>query len=303
MVTTGRFAPSPTGRLHLGNLRTALWAWLSARSRRGRFVLRFEDLDAPSVHAEHYGSQQRDLAALGVDFDGEPWRQSDHVDGYRDTIASLQQRGLTYPCWCTRREIQEAALAPNRPDLPEGAYPGTCRQVDTAGRTAMERSGRRPALRLRADGAGVEFEDRLHGECRGAVDDFVLQRGDGTPTYNLAVVVDDGAQGVTEVVRGDDLLASTARQIHLARLLRITPPSHAHVPLVLGPDGARLAKRHGAVTLSDQAALGRTPADVLRWAAVTMGLPVGPDTPVATVADLLALWDESVLVGVPTVFP
>lgn len=264
--SVGRWAPSPTGDLHLGNLRTALLAWLFARSAGGRFLWRFEDLDA-AVRPQFSASQLRDVAALGLDWDGEPVRQSDRMGLYRDAIADLRRRGLTYECFCTRREIAEAAAAPHGPS-PEGAYPGTCRRLSRAEREHKRAGGRPPALRLRAGSGDVgsaelTVTDRQLGDFTGMVDDFVLQRGDGTPAYNLAVVVDDAAQGVTEVVRGDDLLPSTPRQVHLAGLLGIDAPSYAHVPLVLGPQGHRLAKRDRAVTLADRLALGETAVDVL----------------------------------------
>ncbi|WP_419863788.1 tRNA glutamyl-Q(34) synthetase GluQRS [Candidatus Poriferisodalis sp.] len=272
--TVGRWAPSPTGDLHLGNLRTALLAWLFARSAGGQFLWRFEDLDG-AVRPQFYDSQLRDVAALGLDWDGEPVRQSDRLDLYRDAIADLRQRDLTYECFCTRREIAEAAAAPHGPS-PEGAYPGTCRRLSRAERERKRASGRPPALRLRAgaDGVGpteLTVADRQLGDYRGIVDDFVLQRGDGTPAYNLAVVVDDAAQSVTEIVRGDDLLPSTPRQVHLAHLLGLNPPTYAHVPLVLNPQSQRLAKRDGAVTLSDRLALGETPLDVLNLLLASLG--------------------------------
>ena len=274
-TAVGRWAPSPTGDLHLGNLRTALLAWLFARSAGGRFLWRFEDLDS-AVRPHFYDSQLRDVAALGLDWDGVPVRQSDRVDLYRDAIADLRRRDLTYECFCTRREIAEAAAAPHGPS-PEGAYPGTCRSLTRAERGRRRGAGRPPALRLRtgSNGSGhteVTVVDRQLGAYAGAVDDFVLQRGEGTPAYNLAVVVDDAAQGVTEVVRGDDLLPSTPRQVHLAGLLDIDAPSYAHVPLVLGPQGQRLAKRDGAVTLSDRLALGETALDIANLLLRSLGL-------------------------------
>ncbi len=282
--TVGRWAPSPTGDLHLGNLRTALLAWLFARSAGGRFLWRFEDLDG-AVRPQFYDSQLRDMAALGLDWDAEPVRQSNRLDLYRDAIADLRRRDLTYECFCTRREIAEAAAAPHGPS-PEGAYPGTCRQLSRAEREQKRSSGRPPALRLRVGSDGSEHTeetvvDRQLGDHTGAVDDFVIQRGDGTPAYNLAVVVDDSAQCVTDIVRGDDLLPSTPRQVHLARLLGIEPPSYAHVPLVLGPQGRRLAKRDGAVTLQDRLALGETPLNVMNLLLTSLGLD-----PVTSLDDL-----------------
>lgn len=245
----GRFAPSPTGRLHLGNLRTALLAWLFARSSGSDFVLRMEDLDEASTRPEHYESQPADLHAIGLDWDGPIVRQSDRREHYDAAIARLVDGGRTFDCYCTRREIREAASAPQ--GAPPGAYPGTCRTLTGAQRRQRDAAGRRPALRLRGGDIEVTVADRLLGPHTGLVDDVVLRRGDGTPAYNLAVVVDDAAQGVGEVVRGDDLLSSSPRQAHVAGLLGIAAPTYAHVPLAVGTDGERLAKRHGAVSLEE----------------------------------------------------
>jgi glutamyl-tRNA synthetase len=268
---TGRFAPSPTGTLHLGNLRTALLAWLFARAQGAAFLLRIEDLDAGRVRAHHEAGQLADLAAIGLDWDGDVVRQSARLDRYADALAHLDAAGLVYRCWCTRAEIHEATSAPHGV-LPEGAYPGTCRRLTAAQRAEREASGRPPALRVDAGAATVRFRDRLHGDREGTVDDFVVRRNDGAYAYNLAVVVDDGLQGVGDVVRGDDLLDSTPRQLWLAGQLGLPLPRHAHVPLVLGSDGARLAKRHGAVTLADRRALGESPSDVRARLAASVGL-------------------------------
>ena len=268
----GRFAPSPSGPLHLGNLRTALLAWLFARSAGARFLLRVEDLDPGRSRPEHEAGQLADLAALGLDWDAPLVRQSERRELHRAALERLRADGRVYPCWCTRAEIREASSAAHGP-LPEGAYPGTCRRLSAAQRAERERSGRPPALRLDAGAERLAFEDRLHGRVEGVVDDLVLWRNDGTPAYNLAVVVDDGDQRIGEIVRGDDLLDSTPRQLLLQRLLGLPAPSYAHVPLVLGPDGGRLAKRHGAVTLADvRAARGWEPADAIAWMARSLGL-------------------------------
>ncbi len=281
----GRFAPSPTGPLHVGNLRTALLAWLFARSTGSRFLLRMEDLDPAARGTGHEAQQIDDLGALGLDWDGHVVRQSERLDRYHVAIDLLTADGLTYPCWCSRREIQAAAAAPHE-DLPEGAYPGTCR--DRSG--PPPGADRPPALRLRAAGAHGAFVDVIAGAVEGGVDDFVLRRGDGTPAYNLAVVVDDADQSVEQVVRGDDLLASTPRQIHLAALLGLPVPTYAHVALVLGPDGERLAKRHGAVTLSE-----RGGGDAVRSElASSLGLAAVGER--ITMTELLARFDP---VGVP----
>ena len=267
MSADGRFAPSPTGVLHLGNLRTALLAWLFARSAGARFRVRMEDLDAGRVHPGAAGQQLADLAVLGLDWDGDVVFQSWRGDSYAQAVATLHAGGHLYECFCTRAEIRAAASAPHGP-LPEGAYPGTCLRLTDAERAARRADGRRPALRLRAAGARVAFEDRLLGRVEGVVDDFVVRRNDGAAAYNLAVVVDDAAQGIGEVVRGADLAETTPRQLLLGRVLGLPAPAHAHVPLVLGPDGSRLAKRHGGVTLREL-----SPAAALAWMARSLGLP------------------------------
>ena len=275
-MADGRFAPTPSGQLHLGNLRTALLAWLFARSEGSRFVVRMEDLDQSACREHFRIGQLDDLRAIGLDWDGPVIRQSERLDRYRAAIDGLSAAGLTYPCFCSRREIREAIRAPHggagdEPAL-EGAYPGTCRHLSSSERARRKAGGRRPALRIEAGAAYVQVVDRLAGPVGGVVDDFVLSRGDGTPAYNLAVVVDDDAQGIAEVVRGDDLLSSTPRQVHLAAVLGVEAPSYAHVPLALGVDGARLAKRHGAVTLADRLAVGETPHAVLGLLASSLGL-------------------------------
>jgi glutamyl-tRNA synthetase len=290
----GRFAPSPSGRLHLGNLRTALLAWLFARSGGGGFLLRIEDLDRARSRPEHERVQIEDLLAIGLDWDGEPLHQSTRTERYREALEELRGNGRVYPCWCTRAEIRAAAEAPHGP-LSEGFYPGTCRRLTAAERAERERSGRPAALRLDARGAVVEFEDRLHGRVSGLVDDLVLWRGDDTPAYQLAVVVDDADQGVGEVVRGDDLLDSTPRQLELIRLLELPRPQYAHVPLVLGPDGARLAKRHGAVTLADL-----SPADALSWMAASLGLEQEGEQ--LSSGEVLGRFDPDALPREPTTF-
>lgn len=294
----GRFAPSPTGVLHVGNLRTALLAWLFARSAGARFLMRVEDLDPQRVKPGYEQQQLGDLAAIGIDWDGPVVRQSERLELYADAVARLEANGRLYPCFCTRAEIRDAASAAHGP-LPEGAYPGTCRELTRAERAEREAAGRSPALRLHAGGERVAFADRLLGAQAGVVDDFVVRRGDGTPAYNLAVVVDDARQGVGEVVRGADLVDSTPRQLLLARLLGLDAPSHAHVPLVLGADGSRLAKRHGAVTLADLAALGHPPSGVVAWMAASVGL-AGDGESVAA-ADLVGRFDPSRLPRAPTV--
>jgi glutamyl-tRNA synthetase len=247
MTPAGRFAPSPSADLHIGNLRTAVLAWLFARSTGRRFLVRVEDLDDrtfPDV-AER---QLRDIDAIGVTWDAPPEFQTARESRYHAVIDELTVRGLTYECFCSRRDILQA---PRAPHAPEGAYPGTCRDLSDDERATRRAAGRAPALRLRASVAKYTVTDLLHGSYTGVVDDLVLRRGDGVPAYNLAVVVDDAAQGVDQVVRGDDLLSSSPRQAYLGSLLGYPQPTYAHVPLALNAEGKRLAKRDGAVTLAE----------------------------------------------------
>jgi glutamyl-tRNA synthetase len=274
----GRFAPSPTGDLHLGNLRTAVAAWASARSAGRRFVVRMEDLDRHQSSTANEAAQLRDLAAIGLDWDGEVIRQSERFDRYEDAIATLARQGLVYECSCTRREIRmEIDAAAHAPHGPPGSYPGTCRELSYAERRRRREEGRPTALRLRAGGRRITFVDRVVGTVTGFADDVVLRRNDGVPAYHVAVVVDDAMQGVTEVVRGDDLVPSTPSQIALQELLGLPRPEYAHVPLVVDAAGTRLAKRAGAVvTLPDLAAQGMTTTDVVGWIVASLG-PAAPD--------------------------
>ncbi len=276
----GRYAPSPTGDLHLGNLRTAVLAWLFARTTGRRFLLRIEDLDAGRVRPGVAERQAADLVALGLDFDPPTLVQSGRTDAYAAALTRLA--GRTFECFCTRREIAEAASAPH------GAtprYPGTCRDLNPAEREERRRT-RPPALRLRSDGAEQTVHDLIYGSVTGAVDDLVLRRNDGVAAYHLAVVVDDGETGVDQVVRGEDLRPAAVSQAFLATLLGHPVPAYAHVPLALNPEGRRLAKRDGAVTLTDLAAVGVTKEQVLGTIAVSLGLP-----PAGTAAGLLPHFD------------
>ncbi len=292
---TGRYAPSPSGPLHLGNLRIALVAWLFARSAGSRFLMRVEDLDPGRSRPEHEAGQLADLAALGLDWDGEVVRQSERGELYAEALSRLD----VYECFCTRAEIREAASAPHGPG-PEGSYPGTCRQLGPAQRAARRREGRPPALRVRAGGARIAFADRLQGRFEGLVDDAVVRRNDGAYAYNLAVVVDDGDQGVQEVVRGADLLDATPVQLWLARTLDLPAPVHAHVPLVLGADGTRLAKRGGAVTLADRARIGESAVAVRGLLARSLGLAEAGQEP--DMDDLVGRFDGGDLPRDPWVF-
>lgn len=249
-MTAGRFAPSPSGDLHVGNLRTALLAWLFARRTGRDFLLRIEDLDRVRPGAEE--RQLSDLRAIGIDWDGPRVRQSDRSALYADAVMQLTAAGRVYECYCSRKEIHEAPSAPHHPP---GAYPGTCRDLTEAQRE-VHRAERPAALRLYADIGSHTVTDALHGRVAGAVDDIVLVRNDGVPSYNLAVVVDDAEQGIDQIVRGDDLLSSAPRQAYLASLLGYAEPTYAHVPLALNGHGKRLAKRDGAVAFRELASNG-----------------------------------------------
>ncbi len=266
-VGAGRFAPSPSGELHLGNLRTAILAWLFARSSGRSFLLRVEDLDRVRAGAE--ATQLAELAAVGLTWDGEVVRQSERLHHYDDAVTRLRAEGRLFECFCTRRDIADAASAPHV--LP-GHYPGTCRDLTEEQRSAA-REMRPAALRLHAGVGEFKVRDVLHGSYTGAVDDFVVVRNDGVPAYNLAVVVDDAVQGIDQVVRGEDLLSSAPRQAYLASLLGLPPVEYAHVPLALNPEGRRLAKRDGSVTLEQLAELGWEPSDAQALILRSLDLP------------------------------
>ncbi|UYQ77942.1 tRNA glutamyl-Q(34) synthetase GluQRS [Glutamicibacter sp. JL.03c] len=263
----GRFAPSPSGPLHLGNLRTAILAWLFARSTHRDFLLRIEDLDRVRSGAE--ATQIAELESLGLAFDGPLLRQSERLPIYFDAVEQLKKQDLLFPCFCSRKDIAEAASAPH---AAPGAYPGTCRDLSAAEREAKAKE-RPAALRLRAEVTEFSIHDQLAGDYTGVVDDFVLVRNDGAPAYNLAVVVDDALSGIDQVVRADDLLTSAPRQGYLATLLGYDVTEYAHVPLALNAKGQRLAKRDGAVTLEEITEHGVHPADVVAILLESLGLP------------------------------
>lgn len=283
MPYRGRYAPSPTGPLHLGNARTALLAWLHARAAGGAFVLRVEDLDGPRVRPGMEARILEELRWLGLDWDEGPdvegpygpYRQSDLAGRYVAALDRLREAGLAYPCFCSRAEIAAASQAPHGPADDGPRYPGTCRGL-AAAEVARRAAARRPAWRLRVPEGPVRFEDGVHGpvafDVGATVGDFVILRADGIAAYQLAVAVDDAAMGITDVVRGDDLLASTARQLLVYRALGLAAPRFAHVPLVVGEDGARLAKRHGALSLGELRARGADPRAVAGLLAAASGL-------------------------------
>lgn len=297
----GRLAPSPTGALHLGNARTFLLAWLSVRARGGTLRLRIEDIDGPRVKPEASAQVLEDLAWLGLDWDGEPVRQSDRLADYAAAAARLVAGGFAYPCVCTRREVEEAASAPHEAGDGDGpVYPGTCRGRFADLAAAAAATGRPAALRFRVDVAAVPFADRFAGPQAGRIaGDFVVQKRDGGPAYQLAVVVDDAAQAVTEVLRADDLLPSTPRQLLLYRALGLRAPAFAHLPLVVGGDGLRLAKRHGDTSLRHLRAAGASATAVVGFLAWLSGLcPRGAR---CRPADLLAGFDLAKVPKVPVV--
>lgn len=294
-MTAGRYAPSPSGDLHFGNLRTALLAWLFARQTGRAFYMRVEDIDSERSSADSARRQLSDLAAIGIEWDEPVIHQSQRSAAYASALAALP----TYECYCTRRDIREASSAPH---AQPGMYPGTCRDLTdeerALRRAELTASGRLPAIRLRAGEKEWTVRDYYHGEYTGAVDDVILRRGGnvqqaqaGDWAYNLAVVVDDGDQGVDQVVRGDDLLASAPAQAYLAHLLGYQQPEYVHVPLVVNADGKRLAKRDGAVTLRE---MGDGVVDKL---ALSLGYPDA-----TSAGELLERFDPAALPREPYVF-
>ena len=294
-AVTGRLAPTPSGGLHLGNARTFLVAWLSARAAGGRVLLRVDDLDRPRVKPGFVEQAMEDLRWLGLEWDGKPILQSHRGEAYVEALKKLRAAGCVYPCVCSRKEIEMAVRAPHEGE--EGpVYPGVCRGKFRDGADAEQRTGRAPCWRFAAEcGRGlsaptpavlqncrgaeaaptfVEFDDALHGPCGFDVrqlGDFVVFRNDGIASYQLATVVDDHAQGITEVVRGDDLLTSTARQILLCRALGLTLPRFLHVPLVLDAAGQRMAKRRDSTRLAALREAGVPAAQVVGMLAASCG--------------------------------
>jgi len=287
--TCGRFAPSPSGELHLGSLLAAVGSYLAAHRRGGRWRLRIDDLDPPRTVPGATDAILRSLQAHGLLWDGEVLYQSRRGAAYRAALDALRAAGLTYPCACTRREL--AAIARGGVDGP--VYPGICRTGLPPGRVAR-------ALRLRVPDAQIGFHDAVQGDYRQnlarAVGDFVLQRADGLIAYQLATVVDDAFQGVTQVVRGVDLLASTPRQIHLQKCLGLPQPDYAHLPLLVDSHGLKLGKQTGAGPLDDTRA-----SDNLRQVLTALALPPPPELHGAQPAELLrwatARWDPARLAG------
>ncbi|RAV34434.1 tRNA glutamyl-Q(34) synthetase GluQRS [Corynebacterium heidelbergense] len=309
MTKAGRYAPSPSGDLHLGNLRTAVLAWLFARQSGRDFLIRIDDIDAQRSSPEAAQRQVADLASMGVVSDGPIATQQQSLALYQRALRTLIDADRVYECYCSRKEIAEASRAPHA--IP-GRYPGTCRNLTERQRTArreqLAEQGRVPSLRLRADvrhwavaeGFAAEARDR---KFTGEVDDFVLRRGGQAPefAYNLAVVVDDAHAGVDQVVRGEDLLSSAPRQAYLAHLLGLPARTYVHVPLVLGPTGKRLAKRDGAVTLRE---IG--PGEARAWIERSLASALAPRDGAAGrgwIEDLLIRFDPAGLSHEPVTFP
>lgn len=285
----GRFAPSPTGPLHLGSLVAAVGSWLFARSAGGEWIVRMEDLDGPRVVPGAADEILRALERYGLGWDGEVVVQSRRTALYGEALARLRGAGLAYDCGCTRAEVTRAAGAPDASDPVDAAvYAGTCRNGLAPGRAAR-------AVRFRAPEGTIGFDDRVRGrveeDVARAVGDFVVKRADGPFAYQLAVVVDDGAQGVTEVVRGGDLLSSTARQVALQRALGLPTPSYAHLPLVLGPDGKKLGKRDGALPLETLDA--RRVAETLALALRLLGQEAAGEKPEEMLAAAASRFDAA----------
>jgi glutamyl-tRNA synthetase len=292
--TVSRLAPSPTGALHLGNLRTFLANYLLACRQGWKLLMRVEDIDGPRIKAGAAEAMLADLAWLGLDWVEPVVWQSHRMMVYESALARLVAGGQAYPCVCSRKDALTAAAAPHAEDG-VFAYPGTCRGVYASGEDAASRSAGRPvAWRVKVEPGEIEVADRFAGprkfDLARTCGDFVIYRGEQLPSYQLAVVVDDAEAGVDAIVRGEDLLESAARQIHLRRLLGLSPePGYWHLPLVVGPDGRRLAKRHGDTRLATYSRAGATPQRVLGLLAAWLGLA---DKPVEmSMADLLARFD------------
>ena len=288
-MVTGRFAPTPSGRLHLGNVLCAMLAYLSARTQGGRFLLRIEDVDVPRCPRRLAQRCIEDLSWLGFDWDGPIIWQSERAESYRRALAALAERGLTYPCFCTRAELHPEN-APNLGDT-QVVYNRRCASL-TSEEISAKKLLRRPAIRLRVPDADVRFTDCLQGEVCENLErdcgDFVLQRSDGLFGYQLAVVVDDADSKVTEVVRGRDILSSTPRQIYLQRCLGYAQPDYIHIPLLTDADGRRLAKREGDTDLT---ALSRkyTAEELIGLLACAAGLLEEPRP--STLKSLIPLFD------------
>ena len=292
----GRFAPSPTGRMHAGNIYAALVAWLVAKSQGGDIVLRIEDLDRERSKPRFIDAVQRDFEMLGLTWDRGPFFQHDRDDAYAEAFRTLADKGLVYPCYCTRADLH-AASAPHRGE--KLVYPGTCRHLSAEERTAREASGRKPASRLMVDDEEISFLDAVQGRYTQNLErdcgDFLIRRSDQAFAYQLAVVVDDAAQGVTSVVRGVDLLCSTPQQIYLQNLLGLPHPEYAHIPLLVAEENRRLSKRDHDASLETLLARFKTPEAILGHIAGITGL--APTCDPASADELLSCFSLDALHG------
>lgn len=271
----GRFAPSPTGLMHLGNLWVALLSWLSCKAKQGEWVLRIEDLDKQRSKAEFAEQLQDDLKWLGLIWDEGPFYQSKRQEFYQKALDNLTNQNKLYPCFCTRAELQQVASAPHFGQI-HSLYSGKCRQLSLPEQLKLTANGQQHSLRLKVPNQTIVFQDEIFGEVKQnlaeEVGDFIVQRSDGMIAYQLAVVVDDGLQGLTEVVRGSDLLDSTARQILLYNSLDLAMPQFIHVPLLFGEDGHRLSKRHGDLSLWALRKAGLQAEKIIGYLAMLAGL-------------------------------
>ena len=300
-VPVGRLAPSPTGLLHLGHARTFLLAFWHVRARAGRLLMRMEDLDGPRSEMRFADAALADLEWLGLEWDGEPFVQSSQLLRLNAAVAALIEAGKAYPCVCSRGDIRSAQSAPHT-DSPEPRYPGTCRGRYASFAEAERVSGRAAGARLLVPEGSITIEDGVAGsstwDVARDVGDFLIAKRDKAPAYQLAVVVDDHAQGVNEVLRGADLLASAARQWHVQNALALPHPAWFHVPLVTDESGRRLAKREADLSLAELRAAGTDPRAIVAWAARSAGIAVGDRVTATEVTprfELAALPKEPVL--------
>lgn len=296
-----RFAPSPTGYLHLGGARTALFNWLFARHHGGVFVLRIEDTDRTRSSEEHVRAIMDTLSWLGLDWDEGPDRggpygpyiQSERLEIYRREAERLVQSGLAYPCYCTPAELEERRREAYARGLPS-RYDRRCASLDESERRRLLAEGRRPALRFRAPARGqTAVDDLIRGrvvfENEKMLDDFVILKSDGWPTYNFACAVDDAAMAITHVIRAEEHLSNTPRQLLLCEALGYRPPSFAHVPMILAPDRSKLSKRHGAVAVEEFRAAGYLPEAVVNYLAL-LGWSPGADREILSLAEMVGLF-------------
>ena len=269
----GRFAPTSSGRMHLGNVFSALMAWASARSQNGSFILRIEDLDVRAHNPQYTSYLLDDLQWLGLTWDKGPFYQSKRTELYQEALLRLQQQGILYPCFCSRADLH-AAQAPHASDGTY-IYAGTCRNLSHTKREELSKH-KIPATRLRVPNKTYTFKDRVYGpitqNLAESCGDFIVRRADGVFAYQLAVVIDDADMGITEVVRGSDLLSSTPRQLYLQDVLGLSHPQYAHLPLLVAPDGKRLSKRNRDLDLGTLRSQRKTPEEILGFLAYCAGL-------------------------------